>query len=156
MKTASKTFGILILSVTLLVIFQGCENFLEYENDYEEHDDLWGDDYHGWDAALYTELTITSLTISSLSGSDEPILIANVRNTGDAVCNSAEVYSRIKKGDQIINEGSSSLGDIPMNYNFSAYVYFQKEIIYDSSYTVEVIISWFNKEGDYFETISYL
>ena len=156
MKRVSIIFGFIILSLSLQVLLQGCENFLEYENDYEEYDDSWGDDYQGWDAALYTELSITSLAISSLSGSDKPVLDMNVKNTGDAVCNSAEVYTRIKKGDHIINEGISLLGDVPMNYNSSAKVYFQKAILYDPSYNVEVIISWYNKEGDYFETISYL
>jgi len=54
MKRVSIIFGFIILSLSLQVLLQGCENFLEYENDYEEYDDSWGDDYQGWDAALYT------------------------------------------------------------------------------------------------------
>lgn len=156
MKTIYKTILLAILSIFLLSVFVGCENFLDPEDDYSYSDDSWANDYQGWDAALYTELSVTYLTLSTQSSSGTAQLNLSVKNTGDAVCKSVEVYAVMKKENRIINDGTSLMGDIPLNYHSTTSLFFSKAIPYDHSYTVEVIVSWYNEDGDYFETITYL
>ncbi|MBZ0199155.1 MAG: hypothetical protein K8H86_04755 [Ignavibacteriaceae bacterium] len=156
MKTISKTITLAFLSIFLFCILPGCENFIDAEDDYDYYDDSWADDYQGWDAALYTELTVTYLTLSTQNSSGIPRLDLNIKNTGDAVCKSVEAYAVIKKENRIINNGTAAVGDIPVNYNSSTSVIFSKSISYNTSYTVEVILSWYNVDGDYFETVVHL
>lgn len=156
MKTINKTILLAILFIFFLSVFAGCENCLDPEDDYSYSDDSWADDYQGWDAALYTELSVTYLTLSTQSGSGTSHLSMSVKNTGDAVCKSVEVYAVMKKENRILNDGTASLGDIPVNYHSTTSVIFSKAIPYDPLYTVEAIISWYNEDGDYFETITHL